>query len=197
MTKKVRGFLAAAAAALSLAAHAAGGVVGTTLPADFPLIIDTSLGKPVIGFGALTLLRLRPAVAPGMALIVLAGIGFFWLLTFWLAQAPAAQVMRWLSLLFALVVLGQSTVGVVQFVRQDSAHLTFLGEPALDPRVEATSVVGPEGQHRLRAYGLTSHPNVLGGLLSIGLLWIMAGWLAGVPWPRVSPAISTVLWPLS
>ncbi|MBK7199185.1 O-antigen ligase family protein [Candidatus Amarolinea dominans] len=149
---------------------------------------------PVIGLGALTLLRLRPAVAPGVALIILAGIGFFWLLTFWLAQAPAAQVMRWLSLLFALVVLGQSTVGVVQFVRQDSAHLTFLGEPALDPRVEATSVVGPEGQHRLRAYGLTAHPNVLGGLLSIGLLWIMAGWLAGVPWPRVSPAISTVLW---
>jgi pimeloyl-ACP methyl ester carboxylesterase len=33
------------------AAHAAG-VVGNTLPADFPVIEDTSLGKPVIGFGA-------------------------------------------------------------------------------------------------------------------------------------------------
>ena len=38
------------AAALS-AAHAAG-TVGTTLPADFPVIEDASLGKPVIGFGA-------------------------------------------------------------------------------------------------------------------------------------------------
>jgi len=27
------------------------GVVGTTFPADFPTIIDASLGKPVIGFG--------------------------------------------------------------------------------------------------------------------------------------------------
>lgn len=33
------------------AAHAEG-VVGNTLPADFPAIEDTSLGKPVIGFGA-------------------------------------------------------------------------------------------------------------------------------------------------
>lgn len=62
MTKKLRGFLAAAAAALSLAAHAAGGVVGTTLPADFPLIIDTSLGKPVIGFGASGPLRRTPVI---------------------------------------------------------------------------------------------------------------------------------------
>src|SRR5215475_3597263 len=30
----------------------AGGTVGTALPADFPVIIDESLGVPVIGFGA-------------------------------------------------------------------------------------------------------------------------------------------------
>jgi pimeloyl-ACP methyl ester carboxylesterase len=40
-----------AAGALIGAAHAAG-TVGTTLPADFPVIEDASLGKPVIGFGA-------------------------------------------------------------------------------------------------------------------------------------------------
>lgn len=43
--------LAACAAAAALAANAAG-TVGTTLPADFPVIVDASLGKPVIGFGA-------------------------------------------------------------------------------------------------------------------------------------------------
>lgn len=149
---------------------------------------------PAAGLGALTLLRLRPAIAPGVALIVLVGVGFFWLLTCWLAQAPAGWAMRWLTLLFALVILGQSAVGVVQFVRQDSAHLAYLGEPALDPLVESISVVGPEGQHRLRAYGLTAHPNVLGGLLSIGLLWIMAGWLIALPWPRLSPAASSAVW---
>ncbi len=43
--------LAACAAAAALAANAAG-TVGTTLPADFPVIVDASLGKPIIGFGA-------------------------------------------------------------------------------------------------------------------------------------------------
>jgi len=38
-------------ALLSFAARAAG-TVGTTFPADFPVIEDASLGKPVIGFGA-------------------------------------------------------------------------------------------------------------------------------------------------
>jgi pimeloyl-ACP methyl ester carboxylesterase len=46
-----RYLLAACGAALSLAVQAAG-TVGNTLPADFPLIIDTSLKKAVIGFGA-------------------------------------------------------------------------------------------------------------------------------------------------
>src|SRR3954463_2803293 len=31
---------------------AAGGTVGAAFPAGFPAIIDASLGKPVIGFGA-------------------------------------------------------------------------------------------------------------------------------------------------
>ena len=41
----------ALAACTAVAAQAAG-TVGNTLPADFPVIVDTSLGKPVIGFGA-------------------------------------------------------------------------------------------------------------------------------------------------
>jgi hypothetical protein len=45
--------LAAAAGAVALAcsAHAAG-TVGTTLPTDFPVIVDASLGVPLLGFGA-------------------------------------------------------------------------------------------------------------------------------------------------
>jgi pimeloyl-ACP methyl ester carboxylesterase len=42
---------AVAAVALATAVQAAG-TVGNSLPADFPVIEDTSLGKPVIGFGA-------------------------------------------------------------------------------------------------------------------------------------------------
>jgi len=47
----LRSLLGATGAALALVAHAAG-TVGNVLPPDFPVIVDTSLGKPVIGFGA-------------------------------------------------------------------------------------------------------------------------------------------------
>jgi pimeloyl-ACP methyl ester carboxylesterase len=43
--------LLAASACLAPLAHAAG-TVGTSLPADFPVILDTSLGTPLLGFGA-------------------------------------------------------------------------------------------------------------------------------------------------
>jgi triacylglycerol esterase/lipase EstA (alpha/beta hydrolase family) len=42
----------AALALLAAAAVQAAGTVGTTFPADFPVIEDASLGKAVIGFGA-------------------------------------------------------------------------------------------------------------------------------------------------
>jgi len=51
MMFRVPRLLAALLAAACAMAHA-DGVVGTSFPADFPAIEDTSLGKPVIGFGA-------------------------------------------------------------------------------------------------------------------------------------------------
>jgi pimeloyl-ACP methyl ester carboxylesterase len=53
--------LVCAAAALAVAAHAAG-TVGNTLPAGFPSIEDTSLGKPLIGFGAAGAVTRTPVI---------------------------------------------------------------------------------------------------------------------------------------
>ena len=47
----IRAFVASAAMALGTLAQAAG-TVGTTFPADFPVIEDASLARPIIGFGA-------------------------------------------------------------------------------------------------------------------------------------------------
>jgi len=40
----------------------AGGTVGTALPPDFPVIIDVSLGVPVIGFGAAGPVQRTPVI---------------------------------------------------------------------------------------------------------------------------------------
>src|SRR3954465_5587910 len=44
--------IAAVVCGVAAGSAAAGGMVGTTFPAGFPVIVDASLGKPVIGFGA-------------------------------------------------------------------------------------------------------------------------------------------------
>lgn len=129
---------------------------------------------PVLGLGLWVLVRLRPALAPGVAQIIAIAVLLFWASYLWLAARPPRQVLRGLAGLFAIVVFLQSVVGIAQFWHQSSVGLVALGEPSLNPAVEATSVVGQPGAHFLRAYGLTAHPNVLGGMLAIGLLWVVA-----------------------
>ncbi|HEY6512162.1 MAG TPA: hypothetical protein VI032_09300 [Burkholderiaceae bacterium] len=62
MTTRWTRFAAAALAALACTVVTAGGTVGTTLPAGFPAIEDTSLHKPLIGFGAAGPVRRTPVI---------------------------------------------------------------------------------------------------------------------------------------
>lgn len=61
LTRAARRLAALAAIALACSAHAAG-TVGTTLPDDFPVITDASLGTPLLGFGAAGAVSRTPVV---------------------------------------------------------------------------------------------------------------------------------------
>ncbi len=74
-----------------------------------------------------------------------------------------------LSLLAGLFV--NSLVGLAQFAVQHSVGLAFLGELRLDPNIYGMSVVGDDSLRVLRVYGLSGHPNVIGGFAAIALLW--------------------------
>lgn len=77
-----------------------------------------------------------------------------------------------------LQILVQAVVAIAQFLQQHSVGLQALGELQLDPMEKYVSIVWAEGGMRaLRAYGLTNHPNLLGGSLAFGLL-LLATWLA-------------------
>jgi hypothetical protein len=78
----------------------------------------------------------------------------------------------------ALQVMIQSVVGVAQFLKQRSLGLAHLGEIDLDPAWSGVSIVWDEGTRSLRAYGLSDHPNILGGCLAFALL-LMASWYVG------------------
>ena len=71
----------------------------------------------------------------------------------------------------------QAVVAIGQAVTGGDLGLRLLGELDLDPRVHWTSVVTVGDEVRLlRAYGLTPHPNILGGILACGALLLL-----GVP----------------
>lgn len=74
----------------------------------------------------------------------------------------------------ALVVMAviQSVVAVTQVLTQHSLGLRFLGEFELDPAWRGVSVVWSDTIRSLRAYGLSDHPNILGGCLVFSLIFL-------------------------
>ena len=90
------------------------------------------------------------------------------------------------SRLLVLVAVGiqmvvQSLIALAQFFLQRSISLKVFGEHELDPVVRGVSIVSTGTTRVLRSYGLTEHPNVLGGCLALGLILFLAIYLHGQP----------------
>ena len=76
----------------------------------------------------------------------------------------------------ALMMFVQAVVAITQVVSQEEFGLTAIGEFDLDPAVSGVSIVWTNDAPRLlRAYGLSDHPNILGGVLAAALLVVLAG----------------------
>ena len=81
----------------------------------------------------------------------------------------------WLLVVPVFIQAGaQALIGVGQFFAQSSLGLQILGEHVLDPLVSGTSIIPVHGGRILRAYGLTDHPNILGGCLAFALAILLA-----------------------
>lgn len=95
----------------------------------------------------------------------LLGVGLFWLVL----RANYDRTKLFYSFLTGLFF--QAGFGIWQFFVQTSFAFKWLGLAEHNPLVLGTSVVETsEGARWLRAYGGQDHPNVLGGLLMIGIL---------------------------
>lgn len=77
----------------------------------------------------------------------------------------------------AMVVV-QAVVGLGQVLTQGSLGLAVLGELRLAPSLPVSVVTAVDGMRTLRAYGLTDHPNILGGLLAIAVLLVTGATVA-------------------
>lgn len=70
----------------------------------------------------------------------------------------------------------QAIVAISQALKQKSLGLERIGESTLDSTVRGVSVIWTATSRSLRAYGLSDHPNILGGCLLFALL-ILFVWL--------------------
>lgn len=73
--------------------------------------------------------------------------------------------------------VSQAIIGITQVLQQHSLGLIKLQELALDPKWRGVSIVWSWAGTSLRAYGLTDHPNILGGCLALALIFIIATYL--------------------
>lgn len=68
----------------------------------------------------------------------------------------------------------QASIGIWQFLSQSSFANKWLGAAAANPADLGISVIETFNKERwLRAYGTMSHPNILGGMLVMGMLLII------------------------
>lgn len=131
------------------------------------------LTAPVAGLTAIAVLSSLSSVDAllsayhSVRLIILAG--------FYLYILNEIKSLDFLTLPVLTQTFIQAAVGIVQVLRQHSLGLAFLGELELDPAWQGVSIVWAEGIRSLRAYGLSDHPNILGGCFAFSLI-LIAGW---------------------
>lgn len=106
-----------------------------------------------------------------MPLYALYQAGRLWLLAgVFLVVATTWELrglMAWALLISAAL---QAGIGLAQFLLQRTLGLRDLGEVTWRPDWPGASVITVDGVPTLRAYGLTQHPNLLGGILMAGTL---------------------------
>jgi O-antigen ligase len=135
----------------------------------------------------------RSITLPLVALVGLATLTAPWARDQQLALYFAGRLALLVALYVAIVVWGpprravqlalaaslvfQSAVAIAQFARQSELAWYSLGEVELSLTSGYTSVITAGGEIWLRGYGLTPHPNILGGILAAGLLALTAPYL--------------------
>ncbi|MDD5369266.1 MAG: O-antigen ligase family protein [Anaerolineaceae bacterium] len=83
---------------------------------------------------------------------------------------------RIVSVAAAVQLVPQAAIGIAQVLQQRSLGLKTVQELSLDPRWSGVSIVWSQAGKTLRAYGLTDHPNILGGCLAIALVFLVAAY---------------------
>ena len=131
-----------------------------------------ALALPAAGLVVLGWLTLPFGVLPELSLFGAVRLSILVILAVYVLNE--VRDVHSLAIPIGLMVGVQALVAIGQFATQGSLGLTGAGELRLDPSVSGVAIVLREdGARILRAYGLSPHPNVLGGFLAIGILLLL------------------------
>lgn len=119
---------------------------------------------------------------------------FILLLLLYLYIVNELQSPLWVIVPIALQIIIQVPVAIGQSLAQSSLGLQTFGEILLDPQILGTSIIPIDGIRFLRAYGLSDHPNILGGAIAFSLVILFAVVLYG---KNRQPLISSTLFLIS
>jgi hypothetical protein len=97
-------------------------------------------------------------------------VRFILLLLLYLYIVNELQSPLWVIVPIALQIIIQVPVAIGQSLAQSSIGLQTFGEILLDPQILGTSIIPIDGIRFLRAYGLSDHPNILGGSIAFSLV---------------------------
>jgi O-antigen ligase len=100
---------------------------------------------------------------------------------FYLYIVNEIQSLAWVAFPAAIQSIIQAIVGILQTLDNHSLGLRALGELELDPAWSGVSIVWAAGVRSLRAYGLSDHPNILGGCFAFSMLLLAAWYLDAKP----------------
>jgi O-antigen ligase len=147
----------------------------------------------LVGLWAVAVLSPIWAIRPGLAVVQSAHMAV------WVAFALMMACGDWpaprLAVFFLGGVLFHAWVGLLQVALQHFVGLGFrFGELPVRPEDNWASVVFAGPVRFLRAYGLSGHPNLLGGHAAVGL--ILSYGLTLV-WPRVWRALIVIAWAIA
>jgi O-antigen ligase len=128
---------------------------------------------PLLCLSLLILLGLDTAPVE-RTIVHITGLVLFWCGYLFILYFRSPWHRSRLTVALWLVVLVQGGVAVTQFALQREIGLAYLGEFSLNPHTPGISVLwNSSGQPWLRAYGLTAHPNFLGAMLAVLLLFLL------------------------
>ena len=133
------------------------------------------LTVPLLALLILSVAGVAQAVDPVYAAYTTVRLAFLPALYLMLINAPLRQGLIVWPLAAGMVI--QGAVGVPQFLVGHTVGLQWLGETVANAASPGVSVVMAGGQRWLRAYGLTPHPNILGGAVMASLLVVASSYL--------------------